>query len=100
MRQRIGSRVLLSVSLSVINLLPPVATERNQVKADVVVVSLIDSRAVARLRKFLGRRIAIENLDQSLVQLIKSLASFLIQIDFCVRCPDELVALPVDDLES
>ena len=49
---------------------------------------------------FLSRRIAIENFDQSLVQLIQSLASFLIHVDLYVRRPDEFVALPVDDLES
>jgi hypothetical protein len=46
------------------------------------------------------RRIALENLDESLIQLINSLASFLIQLDLCARGPDELVALPVNDFEG
>jgi hypothetical protein len=100
MRQSVGSRILLSVSLLVITS-SPVANEPNQVKADVAVFKL--PRFACRLpglRQFLARRIAVENLDQSLVQLIKSLATFLIEIDLCVRCPDEFVALPVDDLEG
>jgi hypothetical protein len=48
----------------------------------------------------LVRRIAVEKLDESFVQLIKSLASFLIQFKFCGCCPDDLVALPVDDFEG